>query len=214
MGDTAVKSPHVYVAIAKVTAAMAQKGVPKDRENFQQKYRFRGIDNFFNALAPELAAAKLCILPRCLSREVVERKSASGNALFYITVAAEFVFVSGEDGTQHVVGPFYGEAMDSGDKATNKAMSAAYKYCVMQSFAIPVEGQAVDSEVDSHEVTPAASAPPVPLDLRSTTLPLLKDAAAKGEAELKKVWMRITEEQRTACRKDLDGLKIHAAAAK
>lgn len=147
-------TPHVYAAIATVTRAMAVKGIGKGRRNTQQGYSFRGIDDFYNALAPELAAARLCILPRCLLRELVERRSAKDAALFYITVTMEFDFVSAEDGSKHVVGPFYGEAMDSGDKATNKAMSAAYKYCVMQTFAIPVEGQTVDSEVDSHEVLP------------------------------------------------------------
>ena len=44
--------------------------------------------------------------------------------------------------------------MDSGDKATNKAMSAAYKYAAMQAFAIPTEG---DNDADSttHEVIAA-----------------------------------------------------------
>jgi hypothetical protein len=37
--------------------------------------------------------------------------------------------------------------MDSGDKATNKAMSAAYKYMAFQTFAIPTEG---DNDADNH----------------------------------------------------------------
>jgi hypothetical protein len=143
---------HVYTAISAVTAALAKEGIGKGRRNESQGYRFRGIDDFFNAVAPKLAEHKLCILPRCLSREVTERTNAKGTALFYVTVAMEFDFVSAEDGTEHKVGPFYGEAMDSGDKATNKAMSAAYKYALMQTFSVPVEGQAIDSEVDTHEV--------------------------------------------------------------
>lgn len=41
--------------------------------------------------------------------------------------------------------------MDSGDKASNKAMSAAYKYAAIQTFCIPTEG---DNDADSttHEV--------------------------------------------------------------
>ena len=45
----------------------------------------------------------------------------------------------------------YGEAMDSGDKATNKAMSAAYKYAAMQAFCIPTEGDN-DADATTHEV--------------------------------------------------------------
>ena len=44
-----------------------------------------------------------------------------------------------------------GEAMDSGDKATNKAMSAAYKYAAFQTFAIPTEGTP-DADAETHEV--------------------------------------------------------------
>ena len=59
--------------------------------------------------------------------------------MHYVTVEAEFDFVSSEDGTKHTV-KSYGEAMDSGDKATNKAMSAAYKYAMLMAFSIPTEG--------------------------------------------------------------------------
>jgi hypothetical protein len=54
--------------------------------------------------------------------------------------------VSAEDGSKHTARTF-GEAMDSGDKATNKAMSAAYKYMAFQTFAIPTEG---DNDADNH----------------------------------------------------------------
>jgi hypothetical protein len=61
-----------------------------------------------------------------------------------------FDFVSADDGSMHEVVTF-GEAMDSGDKATNKAMSAAYKYACMQAFCIPTEGDN-DADAKTHEV--------------------------------------------------------------
>ena len=67
-----------------------------------------------------------------------------------MTVEAEFDFVSAEDGSRHTVKTF-GEAMDSGDKATNKAMSAAYKYAAFQAFSIPTEGDN-DADAQTHEV--------------------------------------------------------------
>jgi hypothetical protein len=129
----------VYEAIAKVMAAMGKEGITKDRKNQQQGYAFRGIDDVYNALSPLLAAHGLVVLPRVLSRECVERVTAKGGAIFYVTVEAEFDFVSVEDGSKHIV-KTYGEAMDSADKATNKAMSAAYKYAAFQTFCIPTEG--------------------------------------------------------------------------
>jgi hypothetical protein len=83
----------VYQAIAKVSARLAKEGIAKTGVNSQQGYKFRGIDSIYNALAPFLAEEKLCILPHVLSREVVERQTAKGNAIFYVTVQCRFDFV-------------------------------------------------------------------------------------------------------------------------
>lgn len=142
----------VYKAINNVQTDLSVLGITKDRRNMQGNgYNFRGIDDVYNTIAPLLAKHGLCILPRVLSRECVERVSQKGGALFYVTVDAEFDFVSAEDGSKHTVKTF-GEAMDSGDKATNKAMSAAYKYACFQAFSIPTES---DNDADAHTHTPA-----------------------------------------------------------
>lgn len=146
----------VYHAINAVQADLARTGIAKDRRNQQQGYQFRGIDDVYAALAPLLAKHQLCILPRMLARTSTERQTPRGGVLFYVTVEAEFDFVSAEDGSRHTVRTF-GEAMDSGDKATNKAMSAAYKYACLQAFSIPTEGDN-DADATSHE--PVAQAAP------------------------------------------------------
>jgi hypothetical protein len=152
----------VYSAIAAVTAEMAKEGIAKGRRNQQQGYQFRGIDDVYNALSPMLAKHQLCILPRVTERVVQERETQRGGVLFYVTVRVEFDFVSALDGSVHTVCT-YGEAMDSADKATNKAMSAAYKYAAFQTFCIPTEGDN-DADATSHEPTkkveraPAAAA--------------------------------------------------------
>lgn len=142
----------VYQAINAVQGALAKTGITKARRNTQGSgYNFRGIDDVYNAIAPLLSTHGLCILPRVLARQCEERTSKNGGALFYVTVEAEFDFVSAEDGSKHTVRTF-GEAMDSGDKATNKAMSAAYKYAAFQAFSIPTESDN-DADAHSHEVT-------------------------------------------------------------
>lgn len=150
----------VYKAINAVQGELAKSGIGKDSENKFDNYKFRGIDAVYNALSPLLAKHGLCILPRMLGRSCEERTSKGGGALFYVTVDAEFDFVSAEDGSKHTIKTF-GEAMDRGDKATNKAMSAAYKYAAFQAFAIPTEGDN-DADAVTHEVTtkitPAAGA--------------------------------------------------------
>jgi hypothetical protein len=155
---------QVYKAINQIQAALAKVGISKVHRNSQGAgYNFRGIDDVYNAVSPLLAEHGLCILPRMLSRQCEERQSKSGGALFYVTVEAEFDLVCAEDGSKHTVKTF-GEAMDSGDKATNKAMSAAYKYAAFQTFAIPTEGDN-DADAQTHEVK---RKDPIPATFRSS----------------------------------------------
>lgn len=143
----------VYGVIANVMADLSKIGIGKEKKNSQQGFMYRGVDDVMNVLAPILSKHGLVILPRVTKREVIERQSKSGGALFYVALDIEFDFVAAEDGSKHVVGPIIGEAMDSGDKASNKAMSIAYKYACFQAFCIPTEADN-DPDAHVHEVTP------------------------------------------------------------
>lgn len=145
-------TPHVFTAICAVMADIGVTGISKSRKNQQQGYQFRGIDDVYNELNGLLAEHKLIMTPRILSRVAVERQTKQGSTLFNVTVEAEFDFISAEDGSKHTVRTF-GEAMDSADKATNKAMSAAYKYAAMMVFCIPTEGDN-DADATTHEIAP------------------------------------------------------------
>lgn len=161
---------EVYKAIAKVSAALASQGIGKNQENTNQNFKFRGIDDILNALARLLAENSLVIIPRVISsqrNEKVTDKSFTddrGNfikkesVLFYVSVKVEFDIISAKDGSKHTAA-IEGEAMDSGDKATNKAMSAAYKYMAILTFCIPTEGEN-DPDFHSYEVAPKTLAKP------------------------------------------------------
>lgn len=145
----------VYQCISKVQAALAKAGIAKDRTCQQgASFKYRGIDEVYNALAPLLSENGLCILPRIMERTCDERKSAKGGALFVVTVHAEFDMVCAEDGSLHTIST-YGEAMDSGDKATNKAMSIAYKNAIFMAFSVPTEGDN-DPDAQANEVAARA----------------------------------------------------------
>lgn len=144
------ESLEVYKAISNVTKALSKDGISKDRSNSQQGYKFRGIDDVYNAISPMLAEHGLVIMPYVLSREVQERTNKGGTLLFYVLLQVRYDFICVNDGSKHEV-IVYGEAMDSGDKATNKAMSAAYKYACLQAFAIPTEGDN-DADGTTHEI--------------------------------------------------------------
>jgi hypothetical protein len=143
---------NVYQAIGAVSAALTKQGIGKGRKNTQQGYNFRGIDDVLNALSSALVDAGLVILPRVVERVIVERETQKGGAIFNVTIKVDFDLVSTEDGSKHTVST-YGEAMDSADKATNKAMSAAYKYLALLVFCIPTEATPeTDADFTTHEV--------------------------------------------------------------
>lgn len=201
----------VYDCIVAVAGELAQAGLSKGRRNEQQGYQFRGIDDVFNALAPLLAKHRLVILPRVLSRTVAERATKNGGVLFYVTVECAFDFVSADDKSTHTV-VTYGEAMDTGDKATNKAQSAAYKYAALQTFCIPTEGGACDADAVTHEPVPvspavrdivlqaAVVAPPPPTGNHPpgyvTWFNLLRQSAMHGTPALEAAWLDAPKEFR------------------
>lgn len=146
----------VYKAISAVSAEMSKIGIAKDSKNSMQGYMFRGIDAVYSALSPLLAKHGLCVLPRVVERDVREQPTKSGGVAFYTVLKVEFDFVAAEDGSKHTVATV-GEAMDTGDKSSNKAMSAAYKYACFMAFCIPTEGDN-DADATTHEAAPRSKA--------------------------------------------------------
>lgn len=203
---------EVYKAIAAVMRDMATDGISKARKNQQQGYNFRGIDDVYNALSPVMARHGLVMLPRILSRNCEERQTQKGGTLFYVTVEAEFDLVCAADGSKHTIRTF-GEAMDSGDKATNKAMSAAFKYAAFQAFCIPTEGDN-DADAHTHEIVPARhpagkplpqSKPQLPAEQLQPALQAVRDG--KRTAEQLRAKYALTTEQDNA----LHALSLEAA---
>uniref|UniRef100_A0A3B0MFQ1 Single-stranded DNA-binding protein n=1 Tax=Arsenophonus endosymbiont of Trialeurodes vaporariorum TaxID=235567 RepID=A0A3B0MFQ1_9GAMM len=141
----------VYKAISEVAKYLSEIGIKKTGKNTTQNFQFRSIDALYNALSPALVKHGLLILPRIIERNLTERQTRNGGSLFYVTVKAEFDFIATEDGSKHTVTTF-GEAMDAGDKATNKAMSIAYKHAAFQAFCIPTEETAIDPDAETHQV--------------------------------------------------------------
>lgn len=156
MSDSLVKAINgtigkkdIYESIAAVMADIGAVG--KNSKNSQQGFMFRGIDAVMNALSPALIKNKMFVVPRILSTERDERVNKNGTTLFYVRCTIEYTFYA-EDGS-HLEAVVIGEGMDAGDKATNKAMSIAFKYACFQVFCIPTE-EMVDPDAECHEVKP------------------------------------------------------------
>jgi hypothetical protein len=125
----------IYAAISGVMAEIGAIG--KEKKNLQQGFMYRGIDDVMNALQPLLVKHGVFVVPEVLEQTREERVSAKGNTLLYSICKIRYTFFAA-DGS-NVVAVTVGEGMDSGDKATNKAMAIALKYACFQVFCIPTE---------------------------------------------------------------------------
>lgn len=141
-----MESGQIYAAIS---AAMADiSAIGKDKYNQQQGFKFRGIDDVMNALKPILTKNKIFTVPQVLEQTREIKVTAKGGELRYSLLKIAFRFYA-TDGS-FIEAVTLGEGMDSGDKASNKAMAIAYKYALFQVFCIPTE-EMTDPDSESYE---------------------------------------------------------------
>lgn len=134
MAETA-KKMNIYEAISRCMEEIGAVG--KDAVNSQQGFKYRGIDAVMNAINPALVKNHVFIVPEVLEQQRQERTTNRGGTLIYSICKIKYTFYA-EDGS-YVEAVTVGEGMDSGDKATNKAMAIAFKYACFQVFCIPTE---------------------------------------------------------------------------
>jgi hypothetical protein len=143
---------QIYKKMSEVMRDIGSVG--KDQKNQAQGFKFRGIDQFVNSLYPALTKHGVFMAPRCVSEQhelkEVTRGSGKAGVDKYVTILMEYDFFA-EDGSKVTIGPIPAEGLDSGDKATNKALSAALKYALIQTFAIPTEDMA-EADLESPEI--------------------------------------------------------------
>ena len=161
-----------------ITAAMAEIGaVGKDKKNQQQGFMYRGIDAVMNAINPALVRNKIFVTPEILEQNREERTNKNGTTLIYSICKIKYTFYA-EDGSS-VSAVVIGEGMDSGDKATNKAMSIAFKYACFQVFCIPTE-EMVDPDAEVHQVAQKPAQKPAQQAAQApTTEQQVQDIAAQ-----------------------------------
>lgn len=126
---------NIYQSITKILEEVPAIG--KGKTNSQQNFKYRGIDDVMNVFQPILAKHKVFIVPQVLEQKREERTTSRGGNLIYSICKIKYTFYA-EDGS-NVEAIVIGEGMDSGDKATNKAMAIAMKYAMFQVFCIPTE---------------------------------------------------------------------------
>ena len=146
MSDT----KKIFEAISGIMSEIGAIG--KDKVNTQQNFKYRGVDDVMNALQPILVKHGVFVVPEIVEQTREERTSKNGATLIYSVCKIKYTFYA-TDGSS-VTAVIVGEGMDSGDKATNKAMAIAFKYACFQVFCIPTE-EMKDPDGESHKVNPS-----------------------------------------------------------
>ena len=136
------------IAIMKDVSAIG-----KDEKNKMQGFNFRGIDTVYNDLHNLFKKHEVFCLTEVLDDKTEERKTSKGGNLIYRVLKIKFSFVALDGSTCESI--VIGEGMDSGDKASNKAMSIGHKYALLQAFLIPTD----DRMKDPDYITPPKSEP-------------------------------------------------------
>lgn len=137
----------IFARVADVMESI--EAVGKDSRNKQQGYKFRSIDQMYNMIHPRLAKARIFSAPEILSERSEERETKNGGVLITRVLKVRFRFYT-DDGS-YIELTTQGEGMDSGDKSSNKAMTAAHKYAMIILFAIPTSDGSTDGDYDSPE---------------------------------------------------------------
>ena len=148
-------STKIYQSIIGVMSEIG--AISKDKTNTQQGFKYRGIDEVMNTLQPLLIKNNVFVVPEVLEQTREDKVSSKGTLLIYSICKIKFTFYA-DDGS-NLTAVTIGEGMDSGDKATNKAMAIAFKYACFQVFCIPTE-EMKDPDDESHELqSPPKSTP-------------------------------------------------------
>lgn len=143
---------NIYQSLVEVMKEVG--AVRKNERNTHQNFNFRGIDSVINAVSPAFRKHGIFCTPTVISSEyesvqVGQNRTVMGHARVMVT----YTFHA-SDGTS-VAATVSAESMDSGDKATAKAMSVAYRTALLQTLCLPTDD--ADPDADTYERSPVTA---------------------------------------------------------
>ena len=141
-------TPNLRKKLSSISAAVAR--INKTGTNTAQKYKFVKDEEVMARLNPVFAEHGVIIVPT----QVVETRLEPYNDGFLCDLTVRFTIYD-TDSDDTIVGESKGQGWDRGDKASNKAMTSAYKYFVLKTFALATGD---DPEADSSTDTLNANA--------------------------------------------------------
>lgn len=111
-------------------------------------FMFRGIDAVTNSVGPALREHGVIVVPNVLDAQYdVVHAGQKQTVMSRVTLRIEWTWFGPEGDFIKCV--TQGEAFDSGDKATAKAHSVAFRTAMLQTLALPTDEK--DPDVDTYE---------------------------------------------------------------
>ena len=124
--------PLIYTQMPLVMSQIGAVG--KGGWNEYDKYKFRSAEDVFNFLQRPLYENGVSLEIEVLERHETTETTQKGGNQFHVRLKVEYRFFAKDGSTMKSV--VWGEGTDRSDKATNKALTAAFKYMAIQKFCI------------------------------------------------------------------------------
>lgn len=174
----------IFQAMNAVMAAVREVGKTEENKAPGAGYKFRGIDAVTNAVGPALREHGVIVVPKVLDWKhgtvtVGHKQTQMGHARLLI----EFTWYGPAGDSLVTVAA--GEAFDSGDKATAKAHSVAFRTAMIQTLCLPTDEK--DPNEDTYERSTAEQDPAVTARVElSRLLTALKKSPNEAAEKFKK----------------------------
>lgn len=135
---------NLYQKLAKITGEIGV--IAKDGNNQQQKYKYIEYETIAGKFRELFSKYGVVLIPSMVEQERSAITTSRGSSGVSTVCHFEFTVVNADKPDDRFVVKWQGEAADYGDKATNKAATAAVKYYLMRQFNISSKG---DEDPDS-----------------------------------------------------------------
>lgn len=156
---------NLYQKLISITEEIGV--IEKTGRNNQQGYAFMEQAQIVAELRPLLKKYGVAIMPETLSRTVdryeVTRSNGKHGVDVHASVQMRFTIINADKPEEQFVCAWDGgEAIDSGDKATNKAITASNKYFLIKLFNISDKDDADASSPQAETASPPKKLTPKP----------------------------------------------------
>lgn len=133
-----IRGMSVWEKVYAVSAEIGKVQMTLDVDTGKSTYKAISINDVVDSLTPLLTKYRLVVVPR--EKEIIEQYQITTTTKygekqqFYVRMKASYLVVNIDKSNEQILTCGYGDGIDSGDKATGKAITYARKYALIDVF--------------------------------------------------------------------------------